>query len=276
MPMMRVAPDCEIFYRIDDFTDPWTKPETVLLWHGVADSGDAWYAWVPHLARHYRVLRPDIRGFGRSTPMPRDHAWSFDRIGQDISTLTERLGIESFHLVAAKVGGMMALHFAAHHPTRLRSLTVLGTPILGRSVNDAGYSAQEIETKGVEHWARRTMAGRLGTHLPAEAHEWWAKLMGATPATTQAGMLAFLPTVDIRPELPRITCPTLVVTTGAPDNPAQNITDTAQVAAWQQRIPNSELLVIPSDSFHVAASDADVAAQETLAFIRRQGRDTRP
>ena len=34
-------------YEVDDFTDPWRRPETVLMLHGNAESGLAWYAWVP-------------------------------------------------------------------------------------------------------------------------------------------------------------------------------------------------------------------------------------
>ena len=37
---------------------------------------------------------------------------------------------------------------------------------------------------------------------------------------------------------------------------------------WQQMIPNSRLLVLPGDSYHAAASDAERCARETLAFIR--------
>ena len=37
--------------------------------------------------------------------------------------------------------------------------------------------------------------------------------------------------------------------------------------AWQTMIPNSELRVIPGDSYHVAATDADRCAEETLQFI---------
>jgi len=40
--------------------------------------------------------------------------------------------------------------------------------------------------------------------------------------------------------------------------------------AWQQMIPHSELLVLPGDSYHVAASDADQCAQATREFIRRR------
>jgi hypothetical protein len=44
--------------------------------------------------------------------------------------------------------------------------------------------------------------------------------------------------------------------------------------AWQTLIPRSELLVLPGDSYHVAASDADRCAMETVAFIARS--DTTP
>ena len=70
MPTLRLAADSEMHYLVDDFTDPWRTPETVLLLHGNAESSAAWYAWVPVLARHLRVVRPDMRGFGTSTPMP--------------------------------------------------------------------------------------------------------------------------------------------------------------------------------------------------------------
>ena len=46
------ANNCEMFYEIDDFTDPWVKDkDTVWLQHGVGRSTKFWYHWVPALAR---------------------------------------------------------------------------------------------------------------------------------------------------------------------------------------------------------------------------------
>lgn len=269
MPVIQTAPDLHTWYQIDDFTDPWTNAPWIVLMHGVAETSDAWFAWIPHLARRYRVLRFDVRGFGRSSPMPRDYDWPFERIGDDLISLTDQLNIERFHLVSAKVGGTMALHFASRRPPALRSLSVLGTPVVTASATDSGYSSEEIDEHGVGHWARRTMRHRLGSALPAEAHEWWARMMEMTPASTQSGFLRILPSIDIRPLLPRIACPTLVVTTGDPNNPAQNITGIESTRNWQSTIPNSELLVIPNDSFHVAATAPDCAAEAVLSFINR-------
>ena len=267
MPLIRTAPDLQTWYCVDDFTDPWRQAPWIVLMHGVAESSYAWFAWIPHLARRYKVLRFDLRGFGRSTPMPRDHDWSLDRIGKDLVSLTAQLGIASFHLVAAKVGGTMALHFASSRPAQLKSLTVLGTPVVTASARDAGYSSEETDTLGVGHWARRTMSNRLGSGFPPQGQEWWARMMEATPVSTQSGFMRFLPSIDVRPVLPRIACPTLVVTTGDASNQAQNITGLESTRAWQRTIPRSELLVIPDDSFHVAATAPDEAAQATLRFI---------
>ena len=119
MPKLRVAPDLEMFYLMDDFTDPWTKPETVLMLHGLCESTASWYAWVPTLARQFKVVRTDMRGFGQSTPMPEDYPWSMDTVVDDFVALMDKLGIERFHLIAAKIGGNVARRFAARHPKRV-------------------------------------------------------------------------------------------------------------------------------------------------------------
>ncbi len=61
MPSARLDDTLDMHYELDDYTDPWTTPETILLVHGVADTSRAWFAWVPLLARRFRVLRPDLR-----------------------------------------------------------------------------------------------------------------------------------------------------------------------------------------------------------------------
>jgi pimeloyl-ACP methyl ester carboxylesterase len=106
------------------------------------------------------------------------------------------------------------------------------------------------------------MGKRLGSKFPAAGVEWWTKMMGRTAASTMIGFGETLPYVDITGDLPRIKCPTLVMTT---EGSALGSVDSTR--AWQETIPNSELRVLPGDSYHVAATDADRCAQETLDFI---------
>jgi 3-oxoadipate enol-lactonase len=269
MPTFEASPDLRLHYLVDDFTEPWTEPETILLLHGSAESSLAWYAWVPLLARRFRVVRPDMRGYGASTPMPRDFAWTLDIIIDDYARLMDWLGVQRFHLVGAKIGGVIARAFSARRPERVTTLTVIGSPPpLRPGAERIPALTEEFETRGVEHWARRTMAGRLGDRFPAEGVEWWIKFMGRTPVSTLVGFNATINYSDIRADLPKIACPTLVITTEE-----SSLASVEETRAWQQTIRNSELLVLPGNSFHVAATDAQRCAQATLDFIARRGTD---
>lgn len=269
MPNLRVTPELEMFYRDETFADAWRDPEPVFLLHGNAESGEAWNAWMPLMGRQFRVIRPDMRGFGRSTPMPLDHPWSVDRIIDDFLRLAEKLGLASFHVVAAKIACPIALRMAAREPSRLRTLTVVGGLVSAEaSLGDRAASwVAHLEAHGVESWARWTMPGRLGAASTPEMREGWAKLMGRTPETTQLGFIRSVPAIDVRAELPRIACPTLVVTTDG-----SGLGSVESVREWQKAIPRSELMVLPGDSYHVAATHPEACAAAAIDFIGRRGR----
>jgi 3-oxoadipate enol-lactonase len=269
MANIRVSPDLDMHYQLDDFTDPWREPQTILMLHGNAESGLAWYAWVPKLARQSRVVRPDMRGFGESTPMPLDYPWSLDRLVGDFCLLMDHLEVQRFHLVGAKIGGTIARAFAARRPKRVITLTVVGTPPPLRvgAAERVPDLIRDFETHGVEYWARQNMGDRLGTAFPTEGFEWWTEFMGRTAVSTQIGFMGTIACADIRADLPNIACPTLVITT---EN--SGLATVEETQEWQRQIRDSELLVLPGDSYHVAATHAERAAEATLDFIARRGR----
>ena len=92
MPKQRIDPSLEMYYELDDFTDPWHEPETILLLHGNAESSAMWYRVGAGAGSAFRVVRPDMRGFGASTPMPRDYAWSLDGVVNDFAKLMDESG----------------------------------------------------------------------------------------------------------------------------------------------------------------------------------------
>ena len=65
----------------DDFTDPWTRPPTLVMLHGFGRSSAMWYRMVPDLARHFRVQRLNDR-------IPQHHFRH--RIGFPFSSLHRR------------------------------------------------------------------------------------------------------------------------------------------------------------------------------------------
>jgi 3-oxoadipate enol-lactonase len=268
MPSFRPTPDLDMHYEVDDFTDPWTKPETILMLHGNAESGLAWWAWVPQLARYYRVVRPDMRGFGQSSAMPRGFPWTLDRLIEDFCLLMDQVRVDRFHLVGAKIGGTVARAFAARRPERVKTLTVVGSPPPLREgvAEKVPEIVRMFEDHGVEYWARQNMANRLGSAFPQEGFDFWVKYMARTALSTQLGFMGTIACADIRDDIPKIKCPTLVITTQD-----SGLGSVAAMRAWQEQIPGSELVVFPGNSYHVAATHADVSADATLDFIKRRG-----
>jgi 3-oxoadipate enol-lactonase len=268
MPSFRPSLDLDMHYEVDDFTDPWRASETLLMLHGNAESGLAWYAWVPALSRQYRVVRPDMRGFGQSSPMPRDYPWTLDRLIEDFCLLMDHLGIHRFHLLGAKIGGTIARAFAARRPERVKTLTVVGTPppLRAGAAERVPELTRQFEEHGVEYWARQNMGSRLGNAFPPEGFEWWCKFMGRTAVSTQLGFMPTIACADIREDLPKIACPTLVITTEE-----SALGSVEETGAWQRQIRDSELVVLRGNSYHVAATHAAESAAATLDFLKRRG-----
>lgn len=262
MPQAHIDDTLDLYYELDDYTDPWTTPETILLIHGVADTSKAWFAWVPQLARRFRVLRPDLRGFGRSSLPPHDYQWSLSGLAHDVKGLLDHLYLSAVHVVGQRVGGSVAMQFAHDYPDMVKSLVVIGGPAtLARSALNPGAWLEQVQRDGVESWARSTMDRRLGDVSPA-MREWWIQEMGKASPQVMAGIFRYVGSMDITALLPQITAPTLVITS---DRGALASVET--VRDWQTRIPNSQLLVLPSAAYHLAAVMPEECAAATIKFI---------
>lgn len=270
MATIRLPDGHVIACQVDDFTDPWTKaPETVLFLHGLAERGQAWTGWIPTFARHFRTVRFDQRGFGESGVLEEAAGWRIEESVEDIAALAQSLGLERFHLVSAKLGGTIAMAFAAKHARRVMSLAVVSSPAsLSESLGDVlPQWTQTVREHGVRHWAAQTMGARLGSAMPPEGVQWWTDMMGRTARSTMLAIFPTLAQVDVRPLLPAIRCPTLVMTTTG-----SRLGSVDAIEAWQRTIPRSRLQVVESDSYHIAASNPDMAAREVLAFTRNAAR----
>jgi pimeloyl-ACP methyl ester carboxylesterase len=96
--------------------------EPVVLIHGGFGDRRMWDDQFSVLARDYRVLRYDHRGFGRS-PAP-DTTYSPVR---DLIQLLDRAEMDRAHIVGNSLGGALAITFGILHPERVRSLTVVAS-----------------------------------------------------------------------------------------------------------------------------------------------------
>lgn len=99
----------------------------VLLVHGSGPGVTAWANWrlvIPELAQQYRVIAPDMTGFGyTSVPEVR---FDLDLWVDQLVGLLDTLGLERAHLVGNSFGGAVALHLAARRPSRVAGLVLMG------------------------------------------------------------------------------------------------------------------------------------------------------
>jgi len=100
-------------------------PPIVML-HGVTSVGrEDFAAQLPLFSRAFLVHLPDARGHGRTRWDGAD-GFRYDWLVDDLEAFTDALGLRSFHLLGFSMGAMTALHFAARHPERLRTLVAIG------------------------------------------------------------------------------------------------------------------------------------------------------
>lgn len=100
--------------------------ELVILLHGFPEF---WYSWryqIPALAKHFKVVVPDLRGYNDSDKPA--SGYDLDTLGQDIRGLIENLGYRRAHLVGHDWGGTIAWHVAQTFPHLLDRLAVLNAP----------------------------------------------------------------------------------------------------------------------------------------------------
>jgi pimeloyl-ACP methyl ester carboxylesterase len=117
----------DLFFREDWFGEPWRKPEAAVLIHGNDESSIVWFGWVPRMGQEFRLIRPDLPGFGRSR-IPAGFEWSLPSLATFVARVLDKAGVESAHIIGAKTGGAIAMQFAADYPGRTRTLAVASGP----------------------------------------------------------------------------------------------------------------------------------------------------
>jgi pimeloyl-ACP methyl ester carboxylesterase len=96
------------------------KGETLVLCHAGFVDSRMWDGQLEDFSQHYRVLRFDMRGFGKSDP-----ARSPVSRRQDLYNLLHELGIEKAHVLGCSMGGEIAIDFTLEHPEMVSSLIIV-------------------------------------------------------------------------------------------------------------------------------------------------------
>jgi len=114
---------------VGEFTWPYLEggpPDgvPVVMVHGFGGDKDNWPLYARHFTKHYRVIAPDLPGFGQNTRNP-DLDYGTAVQAARLQSFLRALGIDKFHLAGNSMGGFIALQYALKYANDLRSLTLI-------------------------------------------------------------------------------------------------------------------------------------------------------
>lgn len=99
--------------------------ETLVLLHGFNGDSSHWLRFADYL-RKYRVIVPELLGFGRSEKNPALN-YQFDSQAEYVSALLNTIDIQEYHLAGNSMGGAIAIVMADKQPAQVKSLTLVST-----------------------------------------------------------------------------------------------------------------------------------------------------
>lgn len=101
------------------------RDEVIFLIHGNASSSVFWKDTMSRIPSKYRVIAPDMRGFGNTEDVLIDATRGFLDFVDDIIALADALDIQKAHFVGHSLGGGILWSLLAHHPERIRSISLV-------------------------------------------------------------------------------------------------------------------------------------------------------
>jgi 3-oxoadipate enol-lactonase len=261
----KASDGAQLSYYIDDFTDPWKKAPILLLLHAAMGSARRYFAWVPPLSRHYRVVRMDLRGHGNSPVPPPEDELTLERLVADVAELMDHIDCPSAHIVGNSAGGYLGQQLAMNRGNRVRSLMLFGsTPGLKNS--QAPSWIPQIEAKGLRPFLAETIADRLPLDkVDPGLVEWFLDEAAKNDPAYIGKFVLLMARYDWSDQLGRITCPTLVVIPGA-----EPIGSTANYEPFRRHIKDVKMRVYEGAPHNICDAFPDRCSGDVLDFLGRR------
>jgi pimeloyl-ACP methyl ester carboxylesterase len=237
-----------------------TGPVALFI-HGFPLDSTMWIEQVDALSDLRRCVAVDLRGFGRSSPLPGDPV-TMEELADDLAAVLDLVSEEQADVVGLSMGGYVALAFAERHPRRMRSLALVDTRSGADSAEgkqDRDAMAERLVAEGRIAIAEAMQAGLLGPGAPVKVQARVRSMVEACPYET---IVAALGGMRDRPDrsavLDTITVPAAVIV-GEQDQ----VTPPAEAEAMAAALADVILTVVPN-SGHMSPIEQPAAVNEAL------------
>lgn len=242
--------------------------ECLLFVHGFPLSRSAWSKQVAAFKTSYRVVAPDLRGFGESAGSP--GAVSMRGFAEDLHALVNHLATGPVILVGHSMGGYVALAFAKAYPGIVRALALVSTKAGPDTPEVAGARralAERVRMEGtavvIDLMAPKMLSdANPDTAMAAATRGLMASL---SPGAAIGGLLGMAERPDARPWLARLRMPALVIA-GLDDT----LIPPSESLAMAKAIPGAQSRLIPGAGHLVAFEKPEAFNAALLDWPERQ------
>ena len=235
----------------------------LMLSNSLGTAVGMWDDLLPALADHFRVLRYDQRGHGR-TPAP-PGPYTLAELGRDALELLDQLGLERVSFCGTSLGGMTGMWLAINAPERIDRLGLCCTSAhlppremwTERAATVRAHGVEAVADAQLERWFTSAFAERR-----PEAVERARRVLLETPPEGYAGCCEAIAAHDLRHALGSIRAPTLVL--AADDDPA---TPPAHGRLIADAIDGARFVVLERARHLAVVELPEESARELLAHL---------
>jgi len=189
------------------------KGPAVLLLHAFPLNRTMWEPQIVVLSSKFRVIAPDLLGFGESQPAS---PWTMAEMADNLIALLDTLAVKTCAVAGVSMGGYIALPFWSRYPERVSKLVLANTR--ARADNDMEKTARNemiaaIQQSGSAVLPDRMLPRLLRPNAPLDVVQTVRKMIeGADAAAATYAVMAMRDRVDFSTTVHRITSPTMVIT----------------------------------------------------------------
>jgi 3-oxoadipate enol-lactonase len=219
----------------------------LVLLHAFPIGANLWESQMRHVPAGWRLITPDLRGFGGSTDVDSPSALSMTDYAEDSADLIDELGVARAVIGGCSMGGYASLALYQARPELFLGL-VLANSRAGADSPEARANRRSmlalVDREGPQGVAREMMPRLLGKstqeHKPDVEATVRRLIKGQSPVAIRGAIHRMMDRVDSTPLLAQVKVPTLVIT-GAEDEMIP-VEESRRMAA---AIPGATLVVIP-------------------------------
>jgi len=248
----------DLEYRLDGPSDA----PLLVLSNSLGTTYGMWEAQMPAFTQHFRVLRYNTRGHGRS-PLPPGGV-SLASLGNDVIALLDRLGVEQAHFCGISLGGMTGLWLNRHAPERFHRLVVANTAAKIGEPEGWRQRAALVRQQGMAPVAA-TAADRWFTPAFRQRHpEAVQPLIDALGETSPEGYAACcdaLALADLRNDVQAMPRPMLVI--AGDEDPVTTLRDAERLV---EDAPQARCLALSASHLSNVAC-AGAFSQHVITFL---------